>query len=293
MRIAKKFDPSGTRTIGTMIFLKNLTVGVLTKADTVDKDERDRWLDILNGGATCGFYMTKLAFDKGLQKLKKSDAPEEATPEEIRKEEDKYFSKGRSPWAGAKDKRRLGTRNLLEALATTLGVMFRKRCRTLKIISNEYRLPSLKRDCADKFYALQKELINFPEPYTGREQEKLLELCNAFISDLEKQTECNSVHPDLFRRLKTISCDLQKQFTQTKPFFELPDNVDFSHPALAGYSERSHAAKSRAKNTQDSGVRGSRIQKEGKSHVWVILIFSHSIGGSKRDHLSTFASRAS
>ena len=64
MNIARKYDPHGLRTIGTSIFLVQLTIlGVLTKPDTVDQADTEIWENIMHGKSHAlhyGYYMTRL-----------------------------------------------------------------------------------------------------------------------------------------------------------------------------------------------------------------------------------------
>jgi len=91
-KIARQYDPDGTRTIGMLDEMTVLTItGVLTKADLVPNGEHDQWLQIVrNNGEhrlTHGYYLTR-------QLTTEQRKAGFTTLDETGESEDKYFETG-------------------------------------------------------------------------------------------------------------------------------------------------------------------------------------------------------
>lgn len=121
-KIARKYDPDGTRTIGMLDEMTVLTItGVLTKADLVPNSEHDQWLEILrNSGEhrlTHGYYITR-------QLTTEQRQAGFTTLDETGVSEDKYF-KGHPVWCRVNANLR-GTSNLTNALSRHLAIMIQE-----------------------------------------------------------------------------------------------------------------------------------------------------------------------
>lgn len=119
-KIAKECDPEGLRTIGRLSRFTILTLGVLTKADTLQEGEYDPWVKILNNQSHVlrrGYYMTRLP----------GPTPKEMaqTWEESREIERRFFKK--QPWSQQPDKSRFGIDKLKEALSSGLAKMIEEK----------------------------------------------------------------------------------------------------------------------------------------------------------------------
>jgi hypothetical protein len=125
LRLARREDPEGRRTIGSPFFLdiyfvspdnKSRGSGVLTKPDLlgVGSKARDLWLDVIEGRRhplIHGYYCTLQPDDE--------DRARGITSAVARAIEKEYFSKT-SPWSGSLHRRRFGTSNLISTLSKLL-----------------------------------------------------------------------------------------------------------------------------------------------------------------------------
>jgi ribosome biogenesis GTPase A len=122
-KIARKYDPEGTRTIGMLDEMIVLTItGVLTKADLVPNKEHDQWLQILRNSGEHrlihGYYVTR-------QLTTEQREEGFTTLDETGESEDKYFE--RHPvWCRVNASLR-GTSNLTNALSRHLAIMIQDR----------------------------------------------------------------------------------------------------------------------------------------------------------------------
>jgi hypothetical protein len=125
VRIAREWDPNGTRTIGSSITDSSLIVGVLTKADTVEKGDHERWFKIFNNQLHVlrhGYHMTRL-----------SSAAEMNQDWSTTREMEHEFFRAQSPWSQL-DKSRVGMESLTEALSRALSKMIEDRYNCLLTI---------------------------------------------------------------------------------------------------------------------------------------------------------------
>lgn len=106
-RLAKQVDPSGRRTIGVLTKPDTLTAGAVKS--------KENWLAVLEGRrdkTTHGYFCTRQPDD--------DERTKGITSAEARKAE-KTFFESTSPWSGSKHRKRFGTENLVENLATLLS----------------------------------------------------------------------------------------------------------------------------------------------------------------------------
>jgi hypothetical protein len=116
--IAREWDPNGTRTIGSSIPDSSLIVGVLTKADTVEKGDHKCWFKVFNNQSHVlrhGYHMTRL-----------SSAAEMNQDWSTTREMEIEFFRSQSPWSQL-DKSRVGMESLTEALSRALSKMIEDR----------------------------------------------------------------------------------------------------------------------------------------------------------------------
>jgi len=121
-KMARKYDPDGTRRIGMLDEMTVLIItGVLTKADLVPNGEHDQWLQILrNNGEhrlTHGYYVTR-------QLTTEQRQARFTTLDETGESEDKYFKK-HPVWSRVNESLR-GTSNLTNALSHHLAIMIQE-----------------------------------------------------------------------------------------------------------------------------------------------------------------------
>lgn len=126
-KMAKEYDPHGTRTIGMLDEITVLTItGVLTKADLVPNGEHGEWIQILRNhgehSLNLGYYVTRQRTTEQRQKGY-------TTLDEDGENEDKYFN-GHPVWKRVNPSLR-GTSNLKNALSGCLAIL----------IQNLYSLP--------------------------------------------------------------------------------------------------------------------------------------------------------
>ena len=113
--IARDHDPIGTRTIGEQLpyFLMFLTLGVLTKADLLQEEDAEKWLNILKGKSyqlTHGYFVTRLPSTKET----------DSTWEQVREREEKFFQSHKR-WNHLDQWRsRFGHQNLVRTLSDLL-----------------------------------------------------------------------------------------------------------------------------------------------------------------------------
>ncbi|KAI0753579.1 hypothetical protein BC629DRAFT_1554707 [Irpex lacteus] len=106
-RLAKQVDPSGRRTIGVLTKPDTLTAGAVKS--------KENWLAVLEGRrdkTTHGYFCTRQPDD--------DERTKGITSAEARRAE-KTFFESTSPWSGSKHRKRFGTENLVENLATLLS----------------------------------------------------------------------------------------------------------------------------------------------------------------------------
>ncbi|GAA5960847.1 hypothetical protein JCM8115_000172 [Rhodotorula mucilaginosa] len=135
--LAKEADPEGQRTIG-----------VLTKADTVQRGEHASWLELVEGRRhqlAHGFFVTK---QPGTEDLAKN-----LTFQKARSAEAKFFDRV-EPWNNLAPhvKRQLGTRHLVAFLSDRLG----------SYISE--KLPQIRSDIASSLASVRAALKDLPAP---------------------------------------------------------------------------------------------------------------------------------
>jgi hypothetical protein len=191
-----------------------LTIGVLTKADTVQDGEHAQWIKILNNQSHMlrrGYYMTRLAGPT------KNEAGQ--TWEETRKIEKSFFKKG--PWTQVQDKNRLGISSLTDALSSGLAEMIADKFPLLFWSSPICRLPSLKMELLNKARQVQGELDRLPQSFAENPQAMLLGLCSEFVSEIGKYTHGNSTHPAFFQDINSEFWSLAQEISDTRPRFEI------------------------------------------------------------------------
>ncbi|KAK1234389.1 hypothetical protein PQX77_002427 [Marasmius sp. AFHP31] len=163
LRLAKKVDPSGRRTIG-----------VMTKPDMLDagsKKALDLWLEVIEGkrhGLHHGYYCTRQPND--LQRSK------DITPALARKLESQLFETT-SAWAQSTHKHRFGTTSLSSALSNHL----------ITIINDS--LPRITQEPFERLQACKVELSEIPEAISEDPATYLLNATIAFCADFQRYVD--------------------------------------------------------------------------------------------------------
>jgi Dynamin central region len=251
-----------------MVSLVELTLGVLTKADTVDEGTYESWLKILNGKSHVlhlGYYATRLPAQKDMGQ----------TWEVSREAEDKFF-RGKSCWCKpVTDKNRLGTAKLTQALSAKLSQMIQETFRPLDPWLILLRLPTLKKDLVDKMRKVQRDFASLPKSFADDPQAHLLSLCTGFVqemdfytngkenSDPRKPTFLHDALPHYFKLKDKISLTRPKfeialaislpppvNFVNYEPVY-LPPHPDYVHqlPVSTPESRPQHRAQTETKGT--------------------------------------------
>lgn len=200
------------RTIGKFLEFFDLTVGVLTKADTVEEGHHGPWLKVLNDEThrlRRGYYMTRLPGA--------SEKESTQTWEETRKIEEKFFKKG--PWSEAQDKSRLGIDGLVKALSTGLEEMIAKRYSLWLSVLFTFRLPNLKGEISDKMTTVQEALDDLKLP--DDPQEMLWEICDEFSSEIVDCTTGDSTIFTFFKDMDAEFWKLSEKINRTRPTFDV------------------------------------------------------------------------
>jgi len=181
-RIAKEYDPSGKRTIGTRNPRLKLKWGVLTKPDTVAEGDHESWLNVYNGSSVSPhhkYYIVRLSTSKEMS-LEWS---------EYREIERKFFS-GR-PWNQLRDKKRLGIANLREKLSGMLSERMDETCAIRSsLLTGSF--PHLKPMLSGRLKDVQRGISSLPKWSTDDPQLELLKLCGNYTSAVRNYTSGNN-----------------------------------------------------------------------------------------------------
>ncbi|KAH8091801.1 P-loop containing nucleoside triphosphate hydrolase protein [Cristinia sonorae] len=155
--LARLADPTGSRTLG-----------VLTKADLVQRGEYASWFRIIDGKdhpLKLGYFVTKQQSPEELE--------EGITFDAARLREATFFDN--APWNGRRDLRvRYGTPNLTKELSKLLGVLINK------------ALPGLREDCKEALRVVNEDIDKLPSPPSDQPASELLRLVTAFSGDVER-----------------------------------------------------------------------------------------------------------
>ncbi|GAA6042060.1 hypothetical protein JCM8097_004088 [Rhodosporidiobolus ruineniae] len=189
--LAKEADPDGKRTIG-----------VLTKADTVQAGEHDNWIALLEGRQyhlANGYFCTK---QPGAEDLKKNLSFEQARAAEIE------FFKMQAPWNGlAGSKNRLGTGNLTKFLSDRLG----------KYIAE--KLPELQGVLNKSLIAILDAIKALPPPPSADPTSELHSRIGRLTQDLEALAVGRNDSLQLLQQKNRNDKRFQQAIKATRPIF--------------------------------------------------------------------------
>ncbi|KAF8199727.1 P-loop containing nucleoside triphosphate hydrolase protein [Pholiota molesta] len=161
-RLAKKYDPKGTRTIG-----------VLTKPDRIPIGEESNWLPFI-----CG-EKERLKHNWFCVKQPSSnDLKSDLTWFGVRKMENDFFA-SKAPWSeldGAYQPY-LRTRNLVDRLSSVLSALISK------------RLPPIQEEVKKSIRATRDLLAELPRPPPAEPRSAITTLLHTFTSDLSRHVE--------------------------------------------------------------------------------------------------------
>lgn len=172
-------------------------------------------MDILTGKSHQlhhGYYATRLASPKEMNQLW----------EETRKKESNFFQ-GKAPW-NAVDKRRVGIRNLTEALSLRLSQMIEEMYNhdRIKLIRS---LPNLKKTLSDLGMNVQRDLTDLPKSFEDNPQAHLLDLCNRFLQDISSymngKPTSSASQPSFLKDSIQHYRLLERAIKSTRPQFEV------------------------------------------------------------------------
>ncbi|CAE6461571.1 unnamed protein product [Rhizoctonia solani] len=158
--LAKKYDPSGERTIG-----------VLTKPDRIEQGQEHQWIPLITGDRnplTNGWFTTK--------QLSPRDREAGLTWEEARAQEFEFFETA-AGWSGIAERYRdnLGSKNLAMKLGEVLSKEIRK------------RLPSIRLEVDRLARANDFELRKLPDDHPDGPRELVIQLLGQLLRDIQEQ----------------------------------------------------------------------------------------------------------
>ncbi|KAI0250034.1 P-loop containing nucleoside triphosphate hydrolase protein [Lactifluus subvellereus] len=193
-RLAARFDPHGSRTIG-----------VLTKPDRIPPGEEDSWIRMIQGDGDrkeggIEFFSVK---NPDSQDIKNG-----ITYEQAREKEAQFFST-KAPWSGLEwlYQRRLGTEKLTRRLAQVLSNLISK------------RLPELEAEVDKLLEQASHGLSRLPNPPSSEPVGEMLRLIGAFVRSVENLIDGAPDEDGLLQALRGPRVDFRKAIRQTAPDF--------------------------------------------------------------------------
>jgi len=193
LRLARREDPEGKRTIG-----------VLTKPDLlgVGSKARDLWLDVIEGRRhplIHGYYCTLQPDD--------DDRARGITSAVARTIEKEYFSKT-SPWSGSLHRQRFGTSNLVSTLSKLL----------VQVIKDT--IPRLRTETISCLEKCRRELSALPEPITTDPVTHMLHLVKTFSHDVDRYVQGGRAAERLIHQNKKAYEVFKDAIRSTAPNFQ-------------------------------------------------------------------------
>ncbi|KAH9965467.1 P-loop containing nucleoside triphosphate hydrolase protein [Russula dissimulans] len=206
-RLAAKFDPSGSRTIG-----------VLTKPDRIPVGEEATWISKIQACDKDGgieYYSVKNPDSQ--------DIRNGITFEQAREREAAFFST-KAPWSTLEwlYQRRLGTEKLTRRLGQVLSELISK------------RLPELQVELDKLFERTDRDISRLPIPPSADPMGDLLKMTGAFVRSVEHIVAGSPDENGLIQVLRGPRDQFKREIRQTAPDFrplERPRDVNTS-PAL-------------------------------------------------------------
>ncbi|KAK4705700.1 hypothetical protein P7C70_g493, partial [Phenoliferia sp. Uapishka_3] len=195
-QLAKEADPTGTRTIG-----------VLTKADTLQDGEHSRWLKVLRGEVhqlSLGYFCTKL---RGTADLKSGGTTYEAS----RAAEASFFTNV-SPWDSLKGeiRHRLGTKSLVNFLGDRLSLFMAS------------KIPELISKTSSQLADIHAKIGKLPPPPSSDPVIQLESLIAEFVTSLQSYAAgasgCKKLIQDVGDILDSFKLDIQATEPRFVPF---------------------------------------------------------------------------
>ncbi|CAI2165758.1 22_t:CDS:2 [Funneliformis geosporum] len=202
IRLAKKADKLGTRTLG-----------VLTKPDTIEEGTHEPWLKIMRGEAhklALGYYIVR--------NPKPSELKNGITFKVARQNEMNFFEY-ETPWKNFHPRKRLGVTFLQEKLSELL----------IKAIKRN--LPSIKKEVEDKLAIITKELGTIPEQLSGNTRIELYRMTKKCSSLIQLETTCSNEQTELWQAINKEFQNFKYNLCSTRPIFEIGLNSDKSSAA--------------------------------------------------------------
>ncbi|KAG7091488.1 hypothetical protein E1B28_010519 [Marasmius oreades] len=193
LHLAKKFDPTGER-----------TVGVLTKPDRIDFGDEDSWLGFIRGEEQPlrnHWFCVKQPSTSELQKC--------VTWSEARQREDDFFSMT-PPWSDLEPmyQKYLRTSNLVERLSVILS----------DLISQ--RLPEIRRELKVGIQKATVALGQLPRPPSNDPLNEISSMLFSFKSDVEKYVEGVPDRTGLHQTIRPYQEAFRKKIRKTAPNFK-------------------------------------------------------------------------
>ncbi|GAA6003650.1 dynamin family protein [Rhodotorula paludigena] len=190
--LAREADPEGKRTIG-----------VLTKADTLQVGEHAGWIDLLEGRRhqlANGFFVTK---QPAPDDLRKNLAFTEARAAEVE------FFRTQAPWntLSLASKSRLGTSNLTKFLSDRLGQYIAE------------KLPAIQADLASSLAYVRTSLEALPPPPSSDPVTELHTRLSSLSHDLDLLVQGASGHADLVQLKNREDKRFKLAIKATRPVF--------------------------------------------------------------------------
>ncbi|GAA6061393.1 hypothetical protein JCM10212_000653 [Sporobolomyces blumeae] len=199
MRLAKEVDPAGSRTIG-----------VLTKADTLQEGEHERWFQVLRNERaklSNGYYVTK---QPGAADLGKN------LSFEVAREAEKKFFLSTAPWTSlpAELQRRLGTPKLTVDLSSKLSSYIKT------------KLPEIRQVVSDTLAGAMTNIERLPPPPSEDPSGELIGLLGTFRYDLDAFVSGDVGSEALIVELKRIFSGFADNIRATRPRFNPFEKTD-------------------------------------------------------------------
>ncbi|GAA6008899.1 hypothetical protein JCM11491_003826 [Sporobolomyces phaffii] len=211
MKLAREADEGGKRTIG-----------VLTKPDTLQEGEHDRWLQVLRGERARlvnGYFSTK---QPGAADLAKNLSFEDA------REAEKNFFLSTQPWSSLSSEvqRRLGTAKLTEYLSDKLSTYIKQ------------KLPEIRATVSDALSTAETSLHALPPPPSEDASGELIRLFTDFRYELDSYVRGSLEYESLLQQAKIVSSTFATNIRATRPRFAPFDKTDDRYEESAIFREK-------------------------------------------------------